>query len=230
MPHPLDKPIWSALGGRQAHLNRGAGMVRRFPSEVSPFAAIETHDASAALAAAIPHGDEFSLLERDPPPAPDGVLQTFADCVQMIAERFPAGGPRVMLEPLGNADAAEMLALALMTRPGPFRARTHTLGRFLGVRDNGRLIAMGGERLAVEGFVEISALCTHPDVRGRGYGEALLRAVGQRILDDGDTPFLHSYAANAGAIALYEKLGFRVRAPVIHAIWRRAADSVSGGS
>jgi predicted GNAT family acetyltransferase len=113
-----------------------------------------------------------------------------------------------------------MLALATLTRPGPFRARTHTLGRFIGIRDSGRLIAMAGERLKLDGFVEISAVCTHPDYRGRGYGGALMKMVGKRILSEGDTPFLHTYADNTVAIALYRRLGFEVRAEVIHAVWK----------
>ena len=126
------------------------------------------------------------------------------------------------MEALGDADAGEMLALATLTRPGPFRTRTHTLGRFLGIRDGSRLVAMAGERLKLDGFAEISAVCTHPDYRSRGYGAALMRAIGQRMLSEGDTPFLHTYAANTGAIALYRKLGFEVREQVVHAVWKNA--------
>jgi predicted GNAT family acetyltransferase len=140
----------------------------------------------------------------------------------MIAHGFTSDGRAFAIEPLGDADAAEMLALALLTQPGPYRSRTHTLGRFLGVRDGARLVAMAGERLHVEGFHEISAVCTHPDYRSRGYGAALMRAVGARIIAEGDTPFLHTYATNTGAIALYRQLGFEVRAEVTHAVWAKA--------
>jgi predicted GNAT family acetyltransferase len=139
----------------------------------------------------------------------------------MTARTFPSGGQTQAITPLGEADAKEMFALATLTRPGPFRARTHTMGRFLGIRDGARLVAMGGERLSLDGFTEISALCTHPDHRGRGYGEALLCAVGKRIISEGITPFLHSYADNAAAIALYRRVGFEVRTEVTHAVWKR---------
>ncbi len=220
MSHPLDRPVWAALATQQAAFDATGVLARRFPVDVSPLAAAQ--DASpaalAALADAIPAGDEISLLEHDPPPAPAGLAVTHGACVQMTTAGFTAGARGLALVALGNADAADMLALATLTRPGPFRALTHTLGRFLGIRDGARLVAMAGERLHTEGFREISAVCTHPDYRGRGYGAALMRAVGERILSEGQTPFLHSYAANTGAIALYTHLGFEVRAHVVHAV------------
>jgi ribosomal protein S18 acetylase RimI-like enzyme len=222
--HPLDSPIWSALQTRQAHFDMQGKLARRFPPDVSPLAAAHNGGARAiaALVERIPPGDDISLLERTPPHPPESVIATAAPALQMTAESFAAGGRKPDMEALGEADAAEMLALATLTRPGPFRVRTHTLGRFLGVRDGSRLVAMAGERLKLDGFVEISAVSTHPDYRGRGYGAALMRAAGQRILSEGDTPFLHTYAANAGAIALYRKLGFEVREQIVHAIWKRA--------
>jgi len=224
MPHPLDKPIWAALASRQAHFAEGGPDALRFPPDVSPFAASRdaTRTAVDALAALIPAGGDISLLEVDPPVAPDGVEATQRAGVQMTLRGLPGGGRDAPIEPLGEADAADMLALATLTRPGPFRTRTHSMGRFLGIRDGGRLVAMGGERLSLEGFTEVTALCTHPDWRGRGYGEALLRAVSAGIQARGDTPFLHSYADNEVALELYRRNGFELRASVIHTTWKRA--------
>ncbi len=224
MTHPLDRPIWSALETRQAHFARGDGLARRFPADVSPFVAAldaTSPESSLAIAAMIPDGDDISLVEVAPPAAPAGVSESRLPIFQMVWERFSPGGQDFDIRPLGEADAAEMLALATLTRPGPFRVRTHTMGRFVGVREKGQLIAMAGERLHVDGHHEISAVCTHPDWRGRGLGPALMRVVGQRIIDEGDMPFLHTYASNTTAIALYRKLGFAVRAEVTYAIWKR---------
>lgn len=225
MGHPLDNPIWSALTSRQTHCGGDGELARRFREDISPFAAVRngSAEAIAALAALAQGDDDMSLLEPNPPAPPAGIaLKMSAAGVQMVARAFSASEhARLSFEPLTDADAPEMLALALLTKPGPFRAATHTLGRFIGVRENGRLIAMAGERLQMHGFVEISAVCTHPDHRGRGLAGALMRAVGDRILSEGDTPFLHAYASNTNAIALYERLGFEHRTGVTHAMWTR---------
>nr|WP_240898070.1 GNAT family N-acetyltransferase [Agromyces luteolus] len=109
-----------------------------------------------------------------------------------------------------------MLALARLTEPGPFEARTHELGGFVGVREptTGALVAMAGERMRPDGHTEVSGVCTHPDHRGRGLAAALSIAVARRILARSETPFLHAYARNRPAVALYERLGFVHRADV----------------
>jgi len=221
--HALDKPIWSALETRQAHHAEGGELARRFRADVSPFVAGRdgSRAAAQAIAELIPAGDDVSLLEVAPPDAPAGVSETRKLCLQMVWETPTPGELAFDIVQLGESDAAEMLALALLTKPGPFRARTHTMGRFVGVREGGRLIAMAGERMHMPGYREISAVCTLPEFRGRGLGAALMRVVGARMMQEGDQPFLHSYADNAGAVALYRKLGFVVRAEVVHAMWKR---------
>jgi predicted GNAT family acetyltransferase len=115
-----------------------------------------------------------------------------------------------------------MLALATLTKPGPFLPRTHELGQFWGVKENGRLIAMAGERMKLPGFTEVSGVCTHPDFRGRGLAGVLSRVVATHIMNRGETPFLHAYAANRPAISLYESLGFRLRCNVGVTVLTRA--------
>ena len=133
----------------------------------------------------------------------------------MVAERFMPSAPPAGLERLGEGDAAEMLALATLTQPGPFRARTHELSQFWGVRgDDGRLLAMAGERLKLDGMSEVSGVCTHPDARGRGLARMLSAHVASEIVRRGEAPFLHAYAGNAAAIRLYEALGFELRREV----------------
>lgn len=225
MPHPLDRPIWSALNSAQASLAQGGPLALRFPSDVSPFAATADHSLAAIREAAafVDTDEEIAQVEPDPPAPPKGVTEAIrGPLVQMLPVSFDPNAHSVVFEHLGETDVPEIVALARLTRPGPFRARTHSLGRFIGVRENGQLIAMAGERLRTDDFIEISAVCTHPDHRGRGLGAALFCAQGARILADGKTPFLHAYATNTPAIALYERLGFAIRREVTLAIWRKA--------
>jgi len=217
-PHPLDCPAWSALTGRHAEFAIVAGAARRYDPAYGVFAAVgDRSDAAlAGLGALVAHGD-VALLEGDPPVgAPDTAIASQEAGVQMIATRLTEGpAPGFAMTPLGEEDAPEMLALATLTEPGPFFERTHRLGDFFGVKLGGRLVAMAGERMKPDGFTEVSGVCTHPDHRGRGYAAALMRLVAGRILDRGETPFLHAYASNHGAIALYETLGFTLRREVL---------------
>lgn len=214
--HPLDRPVWTALTTRQAALAVVDGPARRFHPQYGPFAAAAdwSDEGWAALRRLNPPEGGLGLVERELPPAPPGFAVTDAECWQMTAEAGPPAliedGAFQVLE-LGDADAPEMLALARLTRPGPFSTATHRLGRFVGVREGGTLIAMAGERMQPPGFCEVSGVCTLPEHRGRGLAGRLMRVVMSRISARGETPFLHSYASNAGAIALYESLGFRYR-------------------
>ena len=196
----------------------------RFDPEIALFAAAadSTDENLAALAGLIPAGDPIGLVERSAPALPAGVLTIRqAWCVQMVATHLSVSAPAFEVVPLGDADAPDMLELATLTEPGPFFGRTHALGGFVGVREDGRLVAMAGERLKVPGFTEVSGVCTRPGFRGRGYAAGLLGLVARRIVDRGETPFLHAYADHASTIALYERLGFEVRARMAYTIGRR---------
>ncbi|MFC3711043.1 GNAT family N-acetyltransferase [Sphingoaurantiacus capsulatus] len=214
MTHPLDRPVWSTLTTRHAALAVGDARAWRIDPTVGPFAAAA--DASpenlSALAALLPADEEFWLVEGEALPLPPGVRVTREAALdQMVAEAVAPPTATFEIIPLGDADAPEMLALATLTQPGPFRDHTHRLGGFVGVKEEGRLVAMAGQRMKVPGFTEVSGVCTHPDHRGRGYAAQLMRAVGGAIVARGEAAFLHVYPTNEGAIALYKTLGFRRR-------------------
>ncbi|RYF89701.1 MAG: GNAT family N-acetyltransferase, partial [Caulobacteraceae bacterium] len=159
------------------------------------------------------YGETCLFEPAELPPVPGAILTARAKAVQMIAERqiAPVRPPFEIL-PLTDADAPEMLALATLTRPGPFFERTHQLGDFVGVREGGVLVAMAGERMRAGPFTEVSGVCTLADHRGKGLAGHLMRHVGAAIQARGETPFLHAYADNTGAIGLYQSLGFALRA------------------
>jgi predicted GNAT family acetyltransferase len=214
--HPLDRPAWSALRIRQRHLAIGEAPALRYDQSYAIFAAIGDHAPAslAALGALVGKTGPAIVLQKDAlPPVPGTRVEKRRMGVQMVAET-PAAADDLKFLDLGEADASEMLELATLTEPGPFFTRTHRLGDFIGIRADGRLVAMAGERMKPDGFTEVSGVCTHPDWRGHGYAGGLMRVVAARIAARGEVPFLHAYADNRGAIALYEKLGYRVRREV----------------
>jgi ribosomal protein S18 acetylase RimI-like enzyme len=217
--HPLDRPIWSMLTGRQAHLAEGDALAIRIDRGYGVFgvAADTGADAQAALAALIPADGELWIVEGAPWPVPHGTREVKrAVLTQMVAEGPPPAprGGEPAIVPLGDGDAPEMAALAEHAKPGPWGPTTHRYGPFFGIRENGRLLAMAGQRILVPGMAEVSGVATWEDCRGRGYARTLIGHVMRQMVARGEQPFLHSYADNAGAIALYESLGFRIRREV----------------
>jgi predicted GNAT family acetyltransferase len=154
---------------------------------------------------------------------PDVEVVRTADVLQMIVEEWNPVPVTLTMMPLGEADEAAMVELADLTKPGPFMSRARLMGAYRGLFDDGRLIAMSGERMRTPTFTEISAVCTHPDYRNRGYAKQFVSQGGNEIVADGKTPFLHVFADNALAIATYEKLGFRRSRMMQFTIIRRRA-------
>jgi ribosomal protein S18 acetylase RimI-like enzyme len=214
MTHPLDRPIWSALTTRQQDLAEGGERARRFPPAITPFAdMVDMSPQSFAALGALMLGPEIAVLfTPDAVTAPEGFKVLLAETgEQLIGTPAEAAIPGVEPVKLGEADVAEMVGLTELTKPGPFSARTHELGTFLGIRVDGKLVAMAGERMKPADYTEMTAICVHPDHRGRGYGQLLLGAVARQIVARGEIPFLHVFTSNTSAIALYRRQGMEIR-------------------
>lgn len=210
----LDNPAWSSLSGAHRCLAEGNEHVLRYPADVSPFVGVrdwEHPEVWDAILDVFGHGAEVSVSHAEPV-LPEGWTPVFSiPGVQLVQTDRLVPRPEPEAVELGAADSAEMLALVERTRPGPFHRRTHEMGRYVGIRREGRLIAMAGERLHPAGWTEISAVAVDEQHRRQGLASRLVLDVAFHIQQRGDRALLHASAGNTAAIAGYEKLGFALR-------------------
>lgn len=222
----LDNPIWNALSTEHASFACGNGLARCYLPEIGPLSGLsETSDAAyGALRALAGPGGVLGLFLEKPLAVQKGwtvvrrglMRQMVCETIEIPEEApIPAGAA---LRQLTANDTTAMVELAKLTEPGPFRMRTSELGTFFGIFEGNRLLAMAGERMRLPELIEVSAVCTHPEARSRGYARALMTAVLNDIRAKGATPFLHVLAENDGAIRVYEGLGFTIRRPLHLAI------------
>ena len=213
--HLLDNPIWNSLLTEHSPLAISNHLAKRYPAAIGPLSGFarqsaENYEALSALAG--PGGVVVLFCTESPAPPPGWTLIRGGLLTQMVCEQPQPGQVELThgedLRPLTAADVPAMVELAELTEPGPFRERTIELGAFFGIFDSRRLVAMAGERMHLPHHVEVSAVCSHPGVRGRGYARLLITTVMDEIVSRGKTPFLHSFANNYPAIRVYESLGF----------------------
>jgi ribosomal protein S18 acetylase RimI-like enzyme len=223
----LDNPVWHALTGAHTRFALGRGKARHYPRDMAPFSAIAeaTPAAYADLAADLPPHTEARLFrpENEPPP-PDWETLSAQPILQMVysGRELPSASELDdTIVGLGQADAPDMLALVDAAKPGPFALRTCELGTYVGVRDarDEVLVAMGGERLRLDGYVELSAIAVHPRARGCGLGGMIMAHLARVAISRGETPFLHVFPNNS-ALGLYRRLGFRTRT-TLWILWHR---------
>ncbi len=212
----LDNPMWYSLTSHHAALAIGGVTAKRYPPDVAVFAgcpdpAAPDWEALAALMAV----DEVLVVPPVPLPANKGLIVEFfgQDMGRQYVYWANTGGaisdPDIRV--LGKADVPEMMCLVELTHPGPFLPRTILMGHYYGIWDGPKLVAMGGERMHPGRFCEISAVCTDPDYRQRGYARRLVLHLMGTFLARGEVPMLHCSVDNVPAIQLYEQLGFTLR-------------------
>ncbi len=220
----FSNPVWHALRTMHSHFALTAGDACRYPADVAPFAAVAAPNESAlqSLHSLLVLGEYVWLVGESYPSVPQLSCQETLKCLQMVLpENVTPPAPTPEIVRLSNANAQEMVALTTIAFPGFFRNRTCEMGSYYGIRSEGELIAMSGERLMLEGYPEISGVCTHPEHRGKGYAASLIWQVVRDHRRDNVVSWLHVSAENHHAIELYIRMGFKVvRTVTLHRICR----------
>lgn len=216
----LDNPAWSALTTVQAAFAVGGNLAKRYRKGVLPFAALGPGGRAADLDDWMDAGESFYLIGELPKLPTNWTLELELPCAQLLAPEDLRMLPRVTetLVALGEEYRDEMYGLVMAVQPGYYLPDTRLLGSYFGVLDSARLAAIAGERMRMTGYSEISAVCTLPEYRGRGFAQQLMRRVCEAEDAQGVQPFLHVSKANAAALRLYEYLGFRHRRDI--SFWR----------
>ncbi len=214
--HPLDNVAWNSLTSRHRHLGVIGEKSALYNPQVSMIAGVaeNTEEAFTELARMAEPGKPVAILgDKAPGNHPDWVVMQSGEGYQMTCE-IPIKYENREIKILTPDDVPQMMELVELTKPGPFAPRTIEMGKYIGIKIDGNLVAMGGERLKPEGYTAISAVCTHHEHRGKGYAKAIMGTLTKIILERGETPFLHVAANNTPAIKLYEKLGYETRKTV----------------
>ncbi|HEU4416590.1 MAG TPA: GNAT family N-acetyltransferase [Candidatus Angelobacter sp.] len=224
---PLDNPIWTALTTKQAQVAHSSALARRFPPEMTLLGALAANTAMAfdSLAQLIQREAVTLYFASAPKLAAGWEVVRAVELHQMVQEDGGvdhAAEQHEVIE-LTPADVPEMSVVYAATRPGrTLCQKIQKLGTFVGIREGDRLVAMGGVRLHLAGYREITTVATLPDHEGRGYGTAVMRALMARIRGKGERPFLTVRTDNTRAIEIYRRLGFKERALFYSQTIRRA--------
>jgi ribosomal protein S18 acetylase RimI-like enzyme len=212
--HALDNPVWHSLTSRHAGLAITADGAARYPAAVVPFAGIAepTDRAAHQLTSLVDDGESVYIVGVAPAPPPGWALEPKKPVLQMVCNVRAPEVPGPPVTPMGAAQVSDMVALTDLVFPGFFRPRTLEMGSYYGIYHGERLAAMAGERMRLDGYQELSAVCTHPDYTSRGYAQRLLSILCNSAFDREFVPFLHVYADNARAIGVYRRMSFVDRA------------------
>lgn len=225
--HVLDNPIYHSLNSGHRRYAKGTPNASYYQEDIAPFAGLKENSSTYFDELYEQSASESTFVVFTPIPyeTPNGwQLVAHIDMFQMVYEHVEVPNGDNDFEDLNESHVDEMIELVKLTQPGPFKSKTIVLGNYTGVFIAEKLVAMAGHRFNPTPYIEISAVCTHPDHLGNGYALRLLKEQIKRILEKGQIPFLHVRNDNIAAIKLYEKLGFTIRTDMFAYVLRKISE------
>ncbi|ULC58540.1 GNAT family N-acetyltransferase [Flaviramulus sp. BrNp1-15] len=208
----LDNPVWNALTDTHIKECIDYGNVKFYHPHFAPFGAfINDSDTSNAIKEYSKLTKDFFIVGNKPKMPKD-----FKAAVRYVGYQMIIYEPLQIpinqeIVKLNKSHYEQLIDLVKLVYPHFFKAKTNELGTYYGIFKNGKLIAVTGERFQSKNFIEISAVITHPDHVGKGYAKQLITHTSNEIFKKNKTPYLHVDVNNLGPIALYKKLGFKIR-------------------
>nr|WP_315209698.1 GNAT family N-acetyltransferase [uncultured Flavobacterium sp.] len=208
----LDNPVWFSLSETHQSFALDYGSVKFYHPDYCPFGGFEKGNAIAkSIDEYSEMVDSFFIVGEKPELSNLLKLNKELVCLQMIVCNpidIAINDPIVKLT-VEHIDS--LYELVNLVQPGYFKKKTALLGNYYGIFKNGELVAVTGERMQMNDFIEVSAVVTHPNHTGKGYAKQLVVQTVNEIFKQNKIPYLHVIEDNKGAIQLYEKLGFSSR-------------------
>jgi ribosomal protein S18 acetylase RimI-like enzyme len=208
----LDNPVWFSLTESHQRFTMNHGATKFYHPDYCPFGAftgaadtIQPIDAYAKLV------DRFFMVGEKPQISKQLTLKNELVCLQMTIDHRVDLETKETIIPLTQQHTDALVDLVTLVLPGYFKRKTLLLGNYYGIFRDGQLVAVTGERMQMDAFIEVSAVVTHPHYTGQGYAQQLIAHTVNNIFDQHKKPYLHVAANNMGAIRVYEKLGFTTR-------------------
>jgi len=206
----LKDPFYNALHTTQKPLAMGTERIKKFPADVLPFVGLKEYDGNILheIEPFMQANEEVFIKDLFTNIPANWAVLNHVPVMQMVCTKPSEITITQDIQLLCENDYGELFSVVDLVQPGYFKPNTHLLGKYYGIRKNGALVAVAGERLKITGFIEVSAVCTMPGHTGKGYAQQLMALLINQIFNAGNIPFLHVLATNTRAITLYKYLHF----------------------
>ncbi len=209
----LQNPIWYSLMETHQNFSLTYDEVQFYKPEICPFGAFTNASKTKQALNAYSQltKDMFLVSEKAVPSFDENhiVLNKKMEGCQMVLNKLIELEITESVIPLTEEHIQEVYDLIWLVMPGYYQKRTFDMGDYYGIFKDYKLVAISGQRMQTNDFIEVSGVVTHPDYTRKGLAKQLTWHATQEILKTGKHPILHTTKGNP-AIKLYQSLGFEL--------------------